>query len=78
VKSAEPVAARAASDEIRDCHTAPLWPIKVPILLCRRHVSGMGGCAYQSPVTPALSIGLLSVMLESLCYDVIAYLCMLK
>lgn len=32
-KSADPVAARVASDERRACQTAPLWPIKVPILL---------------------------------------------
>lgn len=31
-KSAEPVAARLASDERRACHTAPLCPINVPIL----------------------------------------------
>lgn len=31
-KSAEPVAARVASVERRACQTAPLWPMKVPIL----------------------------------------------
>jgi hypothetical protein len=33
VKSAEPVAASVASEEIRDDQTAPLWPMKVPILV---------------------------------------------
>lgn len=32
-KSADPVAARLASEERRACQTAPLWPMKVPILL---------------------------------------------
>lgn len=32
VKSAAAVAARVASIESRDCHTAPLWPMNVPIL----------------------------------------------
>lgn len=31
-KSAEPVAARVASEERRACQTAPLWPMNVPIL----------------------------------------------
>lgn len=32
-KSAAAVAAMFASTDSRDCHTAPLWPRKVPILL---------------------------------------------
>lgn len=32
-KSAAAVAAMFASADSRDCHTAPLWPRKVPILL---------------------------------------------
>lgn len=32
-KSADPVAARVASEERRACQTAPLWPMNVPILL---------------------------------------------
>ena len=31
-KSADPVAANVASEERRACQTAPLWPMKVPIL----------------------------------------------
>jgi len=31
-KSADPVAAKVASGERRACQTAPLWPMKVPIL----------------------------------------------
>lgn len=43
VKSAEPVTARWAPRVSRALHTAPLWPLNVPI---------------QSPVWPSLSIGL--------------------
>ena len=32
-KSADPVAASVASEESLACHTAPLWPMKVPILV---------------------------------------------
>jgi hypothetical protein len=48
-KSAEPVAAMAASDDSLEDQTAPLCPIKVPI---------------QSPVMPSRSMGLLSVLVR--------------
>ena len=61
-KSAEAVAARVASVDRRACQQAPLWPIKVPILL---HINfdvlnSDDNPTYQSPVTPSRSIGLLS------------------
>lgn len=47
-KSAEPVAARLASDERRACHTAPLCPINVPILCPLSLVSSTGLCELTS------------------------------
>jgi hypothetical protein len=62
VKSAEPVAARVASDESLACHTAPLCPMNVPILdrYQRAMLRMSQERSYQSPVTPSRSIGLLS------------------
>ena len=80
-KSAEAVAAKDASVERRACQHAPLWPIKVPIL---SKVSGLIFVlwtkeAYQSPVTPSRSIGLLSEHFEWTVQNAVsrrfAYLC---
>jgi len=64
-KSADPVAARFASADSRACQTAPLCPMKVPILWMIRinvHMKVLFGVkAYQSPVMPSRSIGLLSI-----------------
>jgi len=64
-KSADPVAARFASADSRACQTAPLCPMKVPILkMIEFNVDTkvlFGVTAYQSPVMPSRSIGLLSI-----------------
>lgn len=61
VKSADAVAALEASGLNRACQTAPLCPIKVPILNYRQiyiDVDGVHKGTYQSPVTPSRSMGL--------------------
>lgn len=49
-KSADPVAARVASGERRACQTAPLWPMKVPILdIVSDRLPSMGLLGSTSP-----------------------------
>ena len=58
VKSADAVAALRESGLSLACQTAPLWPMKVPILDMSEGLKPISRLSYQSPLVPLRSIGL--------------------